>query len=258
MRVILCGALGRMGREMQKQIARSGKSRVVAAVDRAFEEAVGARSSAEDGLLCADCKGYAHISEVQECADVIVDFSHHSAVRELVDFAGAHGLPLVIATTGHTEEEREYITRASKDIPIFFCGNMSLGVALFVSVVAKVAGTFPYADVEIIETHRKGKADAPSGTALMLANAVIEARGGEGRIVIGRRDGERQTGDIGISSVRMGDVVGEHEVRINTGFQTITLKHEAHSRAIFAIGAVRALDFICTKQNGLYSVKDFL
>lgn len=233
-----------MGQMMLSEISRSKSAKTVAAVDRV--------------LPTANCACYTRLSDVKEKADVVVDFSHHSATVELVDFALKRGLALVIATTGQTVSEKQYIEKASESIPIFFCGNMSLGVALFVSTVARVAGTFPYADVEIVETHHKGKVDVPSGTALMLANAVLDARNGKGRIVIGRRDGAREKGDIGISSVRIGDVVGEHEVRINTGFQTITLKHEAHSRALFAIGAVRAIDFIRTKQHGLYSVKDFL
>ena len=244
MDIVLCGAWGRMGREMASEIARSKDARIVAAVDKK--------------LPIMDCPCYENIGEVMESADVIVDFSHHGNTYALVDAAVSRGLPLVVATTGQNDEERAYIEDAAKHIPVFFCGNMSLGVALFVAMTARVARTFPYADVEIIETHHKGKVDSPSGTALMIASAVKEAQGAHGRIVIGERDGARQKGDIGISSVRIGNVVGEHEVRINTGFQTITLKHEAHSRAIFAIGAMHAIRFIVGKENGLYSVKNFL
>ncbi len=233
-----------MGQEMLSEISHSGYAEVVAAVDRR--------------LPSLECPCYGDLSEVLENADVAVDFSHHSATKSLVDFAVAKQIPLVIATTGQTPEEREYISRAAENIPIFFCGNMSLGVTLFISVAAKIAQTFPYADVEIIETHHKGKSDIPSGTALMIANAVLDARNGEGRIVVGRQGGLRQKGDIGINSVRIGDIVGEHEVRINTGFQSITLKHEAHSRALFTKGTMHAIRFICTKRKGLYSVKDFL
>ncbi|MDE6060146.1 MAG: 4-hydroxy-tetrahydrodipicolinate reductase [Clostridia bacterium] len=244
MDIILCGASGRMGREMASEIARSKDARIVAAVDKK--------------LPLMDCPCYESIGDVREKADVIVDFSHHGNTYALVDAAIQRGLPLVVATTGQNEEERAYIEGAAEHIPVFFCGNMSLGVALFIAMTARVARTFPYADVEIIETHHKGKVDSPSGTALMLASAVREAQGFGGRIVIGERDGARQKGDIGISSVRIGNVVGEHEVRINTGFQTITLKHEAHSRAIFAIGAMHAIRFIVEKPTGLYSVKNFL
>ena len=233
-----------MGREMAGEIARSKDANIVAAVDKK--------------LPSMSCPCYENIGDVKERADVIVDFSHHGNTYALVDYALSKKLPLVVATTGQDEEERAYIESAANEIPVFFCGNMSLGVALFVAMTARVARTFPYADVEIIETHHKGKVDSPSGTALMLASAVREAQGFGGRIVIGERNGVRQKGDIGISSVRIGNVVGEHEVRINTGFQTITLKHEAHSRAIFAIGAMHALRFIVEKSAGLYSVKNFL
>jgi len=241
--VILVGANGRMGREMINEFGKSNM-KLVAAVDKS--------------LPSLDCSCYKSISDVKDGADVIVDFSHHDNTAELVDFALKRKLPLVVATTGQTEAEKTYIKKASAKIPIFFCGNMSLGVALFVATVARIARTFPYADVEILEVHHNGKADVPSGTALMLAEAVTDARKGEGRIVIGRREGARRKGDIGISSLRIGNVVGEHEVRINTGFQTITLKHEAHSRALFTKGALRAINFIVTRRNGLYSVKDFL
>lgn len=208
--------------------------------------------------LALDCPCYLDISDVQESADVIVDFSHRSATRALVDFAVRTKTPLVVATTGQTSDERLYIERASDKIPIFFCGNMSLGVTLFISLVAKAAEIFPYADIEIVETHHAKKADVPSGTALMIAEAVLEARKGKGRIVVGRREGARSSGDIGISSLRIGGVVGIHEVRVTTGFQTITLKHEAHSRALFVTGTLNAIRFIVNKLNGLYSVKDFL
>ncbi len=250
MNVILCGAGGRMGRELANEVARCNDMQIVAAADR---------NPIDANCACyTNCAVYTSISDVRESADVVVDFSHHTATKELADFAVDRGLPLVVATTGQTEEERMYIAKAAQSVPVFFCGNMSLGVTLFVDMSVRFAKTFPYADVEIIETHHKGKADSPSGTALMIANAVREARGGEGRIVVGNRDGVRQSGDIGISSVRLGSVVGEHEVRINTGFQTFTLKHEAHSRRLFTIGALHAMRFIVTKEKGLYNVKDFL
>ncbi|MCM1306400.1 MAG: 4-hydroxy-tetrahydrodipicolinate reductase [Bacteroides sp.] len=244
MRVVLCGANGRMGREIAREIENSRDLEIVAGVDK---------NSAEAGFKC-----YASISDIAEQADVIMDFSHHSLTKELVDNAVARKIPLVIATTGQSREEREYIERAAEQIPIFFCGNMSLGVTLFITLVAKVAEIFPYADVEIVETHHAEKADVPSGTALMIADAILKARNGEGKIVIGRRAGQREKGEIGISSLRIGGVVGIHEVRLSTGYQSITLKHEAHSRALFATGALHAIRFIADKPRGLYSVKDFL
>lgn len=244
MKIILCGASGRMGREIAREIINSKDMQLVAGVDKTPHS--------------LDCAYYPNIADVKEQADVIIDFSHHSGTYQLVDFAASRHIPLVIATTGQNKEEIEYIKKAAQSLPIFMSGNMSLGVTLFISVVAKIAGMFPYADVEIIETHHNQKADAPSGTALMLASSVLEARNFEGRIVTDSRSGVRQKGDIGISSVRIGGEIGTHEVRIDTGFQSFTFKHEAHSRALFAIGAMHAIKFIVTQPNGLYSVKDFL
>ena len=241
MNIILCGANGRMGREIAREIARCSDMELAAEID-----------------LNAGGGQYKSIAEFNGSSDVIVDFSHRSATASIVDYAVERSIPLVIATTGQTEEEKEYIKRASDKIPVFFCGNMSLGVTVFVSLVAKVAEIFPYADVEIVETHRAGKADVPSGTALMIADAVLNAMEGRGKIVVGRREGARQKGDIGISSLRIGETVGVHEVRISTAYQTITLKHEAHSRALFVAGAMHAIRFIVNQSTGLYSVKNFL
>jgi len=169
MNVILCGAGGRMGRELANEVARCNDMQIVAAADR---------NPIDANCACyTNCAVYTSISDVRESADVVVDFSHHTATKELADFAVDRGLPLVVATTGQTEEERMYIAKAAQSVPVFFCGNMSLGVTLFVDMSVRFAKTFPYADVEIIETHHKGKADSPSGTALMIANAVREARG---------------------------------------------------------------------------------
>ncbi len=244
MRIILCGANGRMGKELTREIEKCSDMEIVAGVDKNTD------------MLGFPC--YSDISEVNEQADIIVDFSHHSATASLVDGALGRGIPIVIATTGQTEAEKDYVKSAAEHIPVFFCGNMSLGVTLFVSLVGKVAEIFPYADVEIVETHHSGKADVPSGTALMIAESVLNSRKGVGRIVVGRQGGMRQKGDIGISSLRIGGVVGIHEVRISTGFQSITLRHEAHSRALFVTGAMHAIRFISDKQKGLYSVRDFL
>lgn len=246
MKIILTGAAGRMGREMLAAVAATeGKITVSAAVDISGTEIPGIPS-------------YTALSDVREEADVLVDFSHHSATAELLSFAAARRLPLVIATTGQTEEERAAITAASADLPIFFSGNMSIGIALLISLARQAAAIFPEADVEIVETHHNKKLDVPSGTALMLAEGVREVREG-GDIVVGRHEnGARKRGEIGVHSLRMGNVVGRHEVHINTGSQTITLAHEAHSRALFAEGALRAAEYLVGRDAGIYSVRDLL
>ncbi len=244
MNVILCGAAGRMGKQVQASLDAMAGFDLAAAVDL----------TAPDGYTCP-C--YTSIADVKEDADIIIDFSHHTATQALVAFALARKLPLVIATTGQTQEELATIRAASAQIPIFLSGNMSIGIALLSSLVKQAAAAFPQADIEIIETHHNQKLDVPSGTALMLANAAKAGRGGNASFCIGRHEnGKRPLGEIGLHSIRLGNVVGEHEVRIDTGTQTITLKHQSHSRALFAEGALTAASFLIQKKTGLYCVDD--
>ena len=246
MRIILTGALGRMGREMLTAVAATGgRVTVAAAVDIS-------------GGVVPDIPTYTSLAEVREEADVLVDFSHHSATAELLSFAKARRMPLVIATTGQTEEERAAIAKAAETLPVFFSGNMSIGIALLISLAQQAAAIFPDADVEIVEKHHNKKLDAPSGTALMLAEGVREVREG-GEVTVGRHGNcPRKQGEIGIQSLRMGNVVGIHEVHINTGSQTVTLRHEAHSRALFAEGALSAAEYLVSRPAGMYNVRDLL
>ena len=146
------------------------------------------------------------------------------------------------------------IKAAAEHIPVFFSGKMSLGIALLVSLVKTAVATFPDAVVEIVETHHNQKLDVPSGTALMIARGIQQVKE-NATLCIGRHEnGKRPTGEVGIHSIRMGKVVGIHEVHINTGSQTITLKHEAHSRSLFAEGALHAAAFLQDKPAGLYSL----
>ncbi len=236
MKVIVNGALGHMGREIVR-LSNDGYrgAELSAAVDI-------------NGVMKSVC-------EFSGDADVIIDFSHHSAVTSLLDYAVKRGISAVIATTGHTEEERAAIADASKKIPVFYSANMSLGVALLCETAVKVALAMPEADIEIVETHHNRKLDAPSGTALMLARAIQGARGGE--IVCGRNGiSPRKVGDISISAVRRGNILGIHEIFFSTPAQTISLKHEAHDRALFAEGTLAAAQFLMGKPAGLYDMTD--
>ena len=246
MKIILTGAAGRMGREMLAAVAATdGRVSVAAAVD----------------VTPVDIPGiptYTALSDVREEADALIDFSHHSATASLLSFAAARRMPLVIATTGQTEEERAAIAAAADTLPVFYSGNMSIGIALLVSLARQAAAIFSDADVEIVEVHHNKKLDAPSGTALMLAEGVREVRA-DGEITVGRHGNcPRKKGEIGIQSLRMGNVVGRHEVHINTGSQTLTLSHEAHSRALFAEGALRAAEYLANRPAGMYNVRDLL
>ncbi len=241
MKIIVNGASGRMGKEVVLCAQNGYRGACLsAAVDVTRPE--------------ADCPTYTALDAVLEDCDVLVDFSHHSATKSVLDFALLRGIPVVIATTGQTEDEEQMIQEAARHIPVFFAGNMSIGIALLVSLVKTAVSTFPDADVEIIETHHNQKLDVPSGTALMIAHGIQQVKD-TATLCIGRHEnGKRPVGEVGIHSIRMGKVVGIHEVHINTGSQTITLKHEAHSRSLFAEGALHAAAFLQDKPAGLYSL----
>lgn len=193
-----------------------------------------------------------------EEADVVIDFSFHEGVKDLLDFCVAKSLPVVIGTTGHTLEEKTLIANAAESIPVFYSANMSMGVAVTAELARKAAAAFPDADIEIIETHHNKKIDVPSGTALMLGNAIKEVRP-QSVFNVGRpENGERTKDEIGIHSLRIGNVVGIHEVVISTGNETLTIKHEAHSRALFGEGAIRAAALLIGKEPGLYTMKDLI
>ena len=173
-------------------------------------------------------------------------------------YAKEKKLPVVIATTGHTEEELAQIRAASEQIPVFYSGNMSVGIALLTRLARQTAAMFPNADIEIVESHHNQKLDVPSGTALMLAKAVKDARP-EAEFLVGRHEnGKRTKQEIGIHSLRMGNTVGIHEVIVNTGTQIITLKHEAQDRSLFAEGALTAAEFLAKQSAGLYNMDDMV
>lgn len=242
MRVILHGATGAMGR----QIIRLTE-------EQYLDSTLAAKVSPDGGEGV-----HLSLKDVTEEADVVVDFSHHTAVSALLDFAISRNLPVVIATTGFTPEELDLIQTAAQKIPVFRSANMSLGVAVLCKLAKEAARAFPDADIEIVETHHNRKLDAPSGTALMLADAVQEVRP-ESEVLCGRSgQHKREKKEIGIQSLRMGNVVGIHEIHIATGTQTLTLKHEAHDRALFAEGAMEAARFLLGKSAGLYDMKSLL
>ena len=241
MKIIVNGACGRMGRELIRLIGEDSRLELAARVD-------------------ANGDGVEVLTDVAKApdADVIIDFSHHSAVSALLDAAEARSCPVVIATTGHDAAELDRIHAAAERIPLFYSGNRSVGVAQLCRMARETARLFPEADIEIVETHHKHKADAPSGTARMLFNAVKEVRP-EAEMVCGRSGMQPRTpNEVGVHSLRMGEVVGIHEVHICTASQTITLKHEAHSRALFAEGAICAAEFLVSQGAGFYDMKSLI
>ena len=243
MRIILSGYTGHMGREVRASAERVGYP-IVAGVDAMAKEP-------DDICVLSfdDCTAE---------ADVIIDYSHHSMTGKLLDFAEKRNLPVVLATTGQTEEENAHILEAAKKIPIFRAANYSLGIATLADLVKRALALYPDAEIEIVEKHHDRKLDAPSGTALSLFNAVKEVRP-NAVANLGRSGmGKRTEDEVGIHAVRMGNIVGIHEVMIGTQNEMITLKHEAFSRGVFADGSVKAAAFLAGKPAGLYDMKDLL
>ena len=243
MKVIVNGAAGRMGKVVLRLLSEGYRGASFAGGVDAFSEDP-AIVKTPDALT--------------EKGDVIIDFSSHLATRAICDYAVRSNTPIVICTTGHTEEELAVIHEAAKSVPVFHSANMSLGVALLCELARQAAALYPDADIEIVETHHNRKLDAPSGTALMIADRIREERT-DATYKLGRAGHEkREAREIGIHAVRMGNVVGEHEVRIGTDTETITLKHEAHDRSLFAEGAVVAARYLIGQKAGLYGMRDML
>lgn len=245
MKVFISGIGGRMGDEVVRACSANADIEIVGGYDLIKAEYPGV-------------KVYSDWSRVDVHADVIIDFSHHLGTAALLDYAKKSGTPVVLATTGHTDEELDIISEAAESVAIFRSANMSVGIALLCELAKTVAKSFPNADIEIIEKHHNRKLDAPSGTAILLADEIRSVRE-KSRYVYGRSGhAKRMPDEIGIHAVRVGNVVGDHEIIVATDSQTITLKHEAHSRALFAEGSVAAARFLAGKPAGMYNMKDML
>ena len=246
MRVLIHGSTGRMGKILCELLTNGYQNLTLAA-----------RVSPEETADPANCI-YTSLAEVTCDVDCVIDFSHHTAVGSLMDFCVAKNLPVVVATTGQTPEEKAVIAEAAKKIPVFFSANMSIGVALLANLAKKAASVFPDANIEIVEKHHNQKLDVPSGTALLLAHRIQEALTDTVLLVGRHENGKRTAKEIGIHSLRLGNEVGTHEIIIATGSETITLKHEAENRSLFANGALAAAAFLEGKVPGLYSMQDII
>ena len=238
MRAIVCGANGAMG----KLICGILGNEVVGKVS----------IDGENGVP----RTFAELGRVE--ADVLIDFSHHTAIGDVIAYAKENPMALVVGTTGHTAEEKALISEAAESLPVFYSGNVSLGIAVLCRLAKQAASYFPDADIEIVEVHHTRKVDAPSGTAHMLFNAIKEVRPNAVENCGRAGEGKRTKDEIGISALRMGNVVGIHEVHICTGTQTLTLKHEATTRAMLADGAVDAARFMEGKAKGMYNMESIL
>ena len=201
-------------------------------------------------------KTFAELGQVE--ADVVIDFSHHTAIADVLAYAKLIGSAAVIGTTGHTPEEKAMIFAAAEEIPVFYAGNVSLGIAVLCRLVKQAVSFFPDADVEIVEIHHTRKVDAPSGTAHMLFNAVKAVRPDAVENCGRAGEGKRTKNEVGVHALRMGNVVGIHEVHITTANQSLVLKHESGSRAMLADGAVEAARFMVGKSAGFYNMENML
>ena len=246
--IILSGANGRMGRAITEKALKSETCRVVAGYD-----------------INNFCENpYPVFTDIEKCdinADVIVDFSHPSAFSAVLNFAKSRKLPLIVATTGLSDEQKEQLFAAKEQIPVFYSANMSLGINLLIHLCQKAAavldGKF---DIEIIEKHHRTKLDAPSGTALAIADGISEVLSSPSEYVYDRHSVRRERGknEIGFHAVRGGNIVGDHEVIFAGDDEIISLSHSATSREVFASGALAAAEFMNGKSAGLYSMNELI
>ena len=246
-RVLLCGACGKMGGNVLSLLAEDKEATVVCGVDL-YPKEIGVPV-------------YRSFEDVQEDVDVIIDFSSPVGLQERLEFAKSKGIGIVLASTGFTADDLALIQAYEKDVAIFRTANLSLGINLMQALVKAAAQVLGDGfDVEIIEKHHNLKKDAPSGTALMLADSVNEAFDGGKQFVYGREGivGARDKKEVGIHAVRGGTIVGEHEVIFAGEDEVITISHSAASKRVFAVGAIRAAKWLIGKTAGRYEMKDML
>ena len=221
----------------------AGAENIAALVDVAFDTGNGLYHSLDDFTGDADC---------------VVDFSNHSATEAVISYCVRRNLPVLIASTGQTDSEMSLIREAGEKIPVFISPNMSIGVALVADIAERVARLFGDCDIEMIEAHHNQKLDVPSGTALMLAKRIQSAKENSSLNIGRHENGKRPQNEIGIHSLRYGSEVGTHEIIFSNGLETITIRHDAKNRALFAKGALSAAQWLINQKPGLYGMKDFV
>ena len=243
--VLVNGCNGKMGNVVCDLINENENMQVVAGFDRV-------RYSDSQFPIFTD------IAEITIKPDVIIDFSLPIATLNILEYASKNNVPIVIATTGFTKEQEEKIEEYSKIIPIFKSANMSFDIMIMKKLVSWLAPLMKDTDIEIIEAHHNRKIDSPSGTAQMLADSINSALGNTLHCEYNRHDKheKRDKNEIGMSSIRGGNIVGEHTVQFIGNFETFEIKHTSYSRNVFAEGALKATEFIVNKQPGLYSMED--
>ncbi|NLZ46982.1 MAG: 4-hydroxy-tetrahydrodipicolinate reductase [Clostridiales bacterium] len=246
--IAVSGCCGKMGRVIYDLITSREDCSVCFGIDIS-------------GVKYADFNVYTKVSDIEKKPDVIIDFSHPSLLDDLLDYCLSTGTPIVLATTGYSDEQISQIHKASEQIPVFFTFNMSLGINLLAELAKKatqvLGGQF---DIEIIEKHHNQKIDAPSGTAIMLANAINEELNNSYTYVYDRHSVRQKRGktEIGMHAVRGGTIVGEHEIIFAGRDEVISLSHSASSKEVFAVGSVNAAVYLADKPAGLYDMKNLI
>lgn len=263
MKVIVCGASGRMGKRIVACAAEDKEIQIVGAVEHTGHADLGKDIGDLAGIGRLGAAVTDSLESVIKGADAVIDFSFHEASPKVVEIAAAHGKPVVVGTTGLSKSELEAVKPHSRKIALLIAPNMSVGANLMFSKAAEIAKILgsDY-DIEVIEAHHNLKKDAPSGTAKRIAEAIAQATGRvlEKCGVYGRKGDNvpRQKGEIGIHAVRAGDIIGDHTVLYCTNGERIELIHRAHSRDTFAKGALRAAKFVKAAKPGLYDMQDVL
>lgn len=233
--VLINGFNGRMGQEVYNQVELAENFKFIAGIDQGI-----------------------NVDEITDKIDVIIDFSTPAGTVSMLEYAKTHSIPMVIATTGFSDEQLEIIKNYSKDLPIFKSSNMSYETNLMISIVSKIAKELANSDIEIVETHHNKKVDSPSGTALMIADSINSALDNSMHYEFDRhsKKSPRDKKEIGIHSLRGGTEVGKHSVFFFGENESLEISHTTTSRAVFANGALKAAEFIIGKPNGLYNMND--
>ncbi len=247
-RLLLAGANGHMGKTIASIVANRDDCKIVAGFDKNTE-------------VYDSFPIFEKFDRFDEKADVLIDFSHPSLLPDILKFVCDKKIPAVICTTGLSSEQVEKIKEASKIVPIFFSANMSIGINLLVELAKKATAVLgDYFDIEIVEKHHNQKLDAPSGTALMIANAINDTMENSLNYVYDRHSvrKKREKNELGIHAIRGGTIVGEHDVIFAGRDEVITLSHSASSKSVFAVGSINAAIFLNGKSAGLYNMSDMI
>lgn len=246
MKVIINGYSGTMGQVLAKCVADDEELELVAGISPKHHDVDGFNT-------------YSSFADVKEDSDVVIDFSNPLALDGILEYCLKTKTPVVLATTGYNDEEMEKIYEAAKQIPVFLSFNMSLGVNILLKLVKEAAKNLANFDIEIIEKHHNKKVDSPSGTAVMIANAVKEIRE-QSEFIYGRhgRTGKRQQNEVGIHAVRGGTIVGEHSAIFAGNDEILEINHSARSKNVFAEGAIAAAKYLVNQKPGFYNMDDML